>query len=124
MSTRLPAAALAAVLLSACANPGVDRNADNFDETIYAGDLSDCRGGPALVFAMRGLEGAVIGSAYGLVRGVHIGAKAGDAGEGAVIGAIVGGFVGLGYGAYHSIDKHDKALADCLRDKGYAANPV
>lgn len=124
MTKRLPAAVLAAVLLSACANLAIDRSADDFDAAAYASDLSECRGGPAALFALHRLESAVIGSAYGLVHGLRIGARAGDAGEGAVIGAMVGGMVGLSYGAHDAIDRHDEALAQCLRDKGYATNPV
>ena len=124
MTKTLPTAVLLTVLLGACANLDVDRSADNFDETAYASDLSECRGGPAALFALHRLESAVIGSAYGLVHGLRIGARAGDAGEGAVIGAILGGMVGLGYGAHDSIDRHDEALAQCLRDKGYATDPV
>ncbi len=124
MTRASAAAVLLTVLLGACANLDVDRSADNFDAAAYASDLSECRGGPAALFALHRLESAVIGSAYGLVYGAHIGARAGDAGEGAVIGAIVGGVAGLSYGAHDAIDRHDEALAQCLRDKGYATNPV
>lgn len=118
------AAVLAAVLLSACANLDIDRSADDFDEAAYDRDLSECRGGPAAMFAMSGLEFAVIGSVYGLVKGARIGSSAGNTDKGAIIGTIVGGLMGFGAGAYHAIDDHDAALARCLRDKGYAAGTV
>ena len=125
MTKGLTAAALAAaVVLSACANIDVDRSAANFDGTAYASDLSECRGGPAALFVLHRLEAAFIGSAYGLVYGAHVGAKAGDTKEGAVIGAIVGSVLGLSHGAHRSIHRHDKALARCLREMGYAAKPV
>ncbi len=111
---------IAAILLAACANLDVDRTAERFDEDTYANDLSDCRGGPALVFAADRLESTLVGSAYGFVLGVYHGAIAGDSSEGAVIGTIVGGAVGLGVGGYDAISEHDRELAQCLRGKGYA----
>lgn len=124
--TRAPAAAvlLAALLLGACANIDVDRSADGFDDSAYDNALSACRGGPAVLFALDRMEHAVIGSLYGLVYGAHLGASAGNTDKGAIIGAIVGSLVGAGTGASTSIESHDAALARCLRDKGYAAEPV
>ena len=116
---------LAAVfLLNACDNIDVDRRADGFDDSAYDNALSECRGGPAALFALDRMEHAVIGSLYGLVYGAHLGASAGNTDKGAIIGAIVGSLVGAGAGASDSIDRHDAALARCLRDKGYAAEPV
>ena len=69
----LIATALAIVLLAACANVDVDTTAENFDEDTYADDLSECRGGPAMVFVADRLGTALIGSAYGLVHGVSFG---------------------------------------------------
>ena len=125
MTKTLPAAAvLFSASISGCANIDVDHSAENFDEATYAGDLSECRGGPAALFALDRMEHAVIGSLYGLVYGAHLGASAGNTDKGAIIGAIVGSLVGAGAGASDSIDRHDAALARCLRDKGYAAEPV
>ena len=114
----------AAVLLSACANIDIDRNAEDFDEMTYDRDLSECRGGPAAMFALSGMEFAVIGSVYGLVNGARIGSSAGNTDKGAIIGTIVGGLMGFGAGAYDAIDEHDAALERCLRDKGYDAAGV
>ena len=123
---RTSAAVLAAavLLLGACANIDIDRSADDFDETTYDLDLSECRGGPAAMFALDRMEHAVIGSVYGLVYGARIGAHEGNSDKGAIIGAIVGSILGFGAGAYDSIDKHDEALARCLRNKGYATGAV
>ena len=115
---------LGAVLLAACANLDVDRSAASFDEDAYANDLSECRGGPALVFVVKGLESALIGSAYGFVQGVYYGALSGDSAEGAVIGTIVGGAVGLGVGGYDAASEHDRELVQCLRGKGYGTDPL
>lgn len=126
MSQGRPVAAVlaAAVLVSACANIDIDRRAANFDAATYDSDLSACRGGPAALFALNGLESAAIGSLYGLVNGARIGSSAGNADKGAIIGTIVGGLLGFGAGAYNAIDDHDAALVRCLRDKGYAAGAV
>ena len=115
---------LGAVLLAACANLDVDRSAASFDEDAYANDLSECRGGPALVFVVKGLESALIGSAYAFVQGVYYGALSGDSAEGAVIGTIVGGAVGLGVGGYDAASEHDRELVQCLRGKGYGTDPL
>ncbi len=109
----------AAGLLSACATVDVDKSAASFDETIYVDDLAKCQGGPASIMVLNGLGGAMVGSAYGFVEGVWLGAAAGDSAEGAVIGTIVGGVVGLGVGAYNSVSEQDEELAKCMRDKGY-----
>ena len=115
----LTTAILGAVLLTACANVDVDTTAGNFDEDTYANDLSECRGGTALVFVADRLGSALVGSAYGLLHGVSFGALAGNSAEGAAIGSIVGGAVGLGVGGYEAAEEHDRELAQCLRGKGY-----
>ncbi len=109
----------AAALLSACATVDVDKSAASFDEATYVDDLTECQGGPTSIMVLNGLGGAVVGSAYGFVQGVWLGAAAGDSAEGAVIGTIVGGVVGLGVGAYNSVSEQDEELARCMRDKGY-----
>ena len=117
---------IAAVTLSlgACANIDIDRSADSFDQEAYDDALSECRGGPAALFALSGMETAVIGSLYGLVNGANIGANAGNADKGAIIGTIVGGVLGFGAGAYNAIDEHDAALERCLREKGYGVGTI
>ena len=109
----------AAALLSACATVNVDRSVASFDEATYTNDLAECRGGSASIMVLNGFGGAMVGSAYGFVEGVWLGASAGDSAEGAVIGTIVGGVVGLGVGAYNSVSEQDEELARCMRGKGY-----
>ena len=116
----LTTTAIAAVFLTACANLDVDRTAESFNEDVYVSDLSDCRGGPALLFVANRLESALVGTAYGLVYGAYNGAILGDSAEGAVIGTIVGGVVGLSVGGYNAAEEHDKELVQCLSGKGYA----
>ncbi len=115
---------LGAVLLAACANVDVDRSAASFDEDTYANDLSECRGGPALVFVAKGMGSALVGSVYGFVHGGYLGALAGNSAEGAVIGTIVGGAVALGVGGYDAASEHDRDPVQCLRDKGYATETL
>lgn len=115
---------LGAVLLVACANVDVDRSATSFDEDTYANDLSECRGGPAMVFVVERLESALIGSAYGLVQGALYGVLKGNSADGALIGTILGGAVGLGVGGYDAAAEHDRELVQCLRDKGYATDTL
>lgn len=126
MSLRIPATAVlaAASLVSACATIEVDQTAENFDAATYQSDLSECRGGPAALFALNRLESAVVGSVYGLAYGAYYGAVAGNSADGVVIGSIVGSVLGLGHGAQRSIDRHDEALVRCLRDKGYVPGTV
>lgn len=120
----LTTAIFGAVLLTACANVDVDTTAENFDEDTYANDLSECRGGPALVFVADRLGSAFVGSFYGFVYGVYLGALGGNSAEGAVAGSVVGGAVGLGVGGYEAAEEHDRKLAQCLRGKGYAVETL
>ena len=119
MTRKQIAVLTAAGLLSACATVDVDESAESFDEAIYAGDLAECRGGPASIMVLNGFGGALVGSAFGFVEGAWLGASAGDSAEGAVIGTIVGSVVGLAVGAYDSVSEQDEELARCMRGKGY-----
>ncbi len=119
MTRKQIAVLTAAGLLSACASVDVDRSVASFDEDAYEEDLAQCRDESGAMFALRGVGGALVGSAIGFVEGVGLGATAGDSAEGAVIGTIVGGVVGLGVGAYSSVSEQDEELARCMRDKGY-----
>ena len=47
---------VASLVLAACASPTVDSSAPTFDETKYAVDLDNCRGGTVLDVALQGLE--------------------------------------------------------------------
>ena len=114
MTCKQIAVLTAATLLSACATVDVDKSAASFDEDAYEEDLVQCRGESGAMSALRGVGGAMVGSAYGFVEGVYLGAAAGDSAEGAVIGTIVGGVVGLGVGAYNSVSEQDEELANCL----------
>ena len=109
----------ATVLLAACASPTVDSSAPTFDETKYAVDLDDCRGGTVLDVAVHGLGGALVGSAYGLFHGGWTGAITGRTPEGAIIGVIVGGVAGAAVGAYEPIQEQEQSVARCLSGKGY-----
>ena len=124
MMRQLFATTVGAIFLTACATVDVDRSAASFDEATYANDLSECRGRPALVFAVKGMGSALVGSVYGFVHGVYLGALGGNSAEGAVIGTIVGGAVGLGVGGYDAASEHDRELVQCLRDKGYATEAL
>ena len=108
-----------AVLLSACANPDIDRSTASFDETAYHDDLAECRGGSAATFMMNGVAGAIVGSALGAFEGAKSGAVSGGSAEGALIGSVVGSVIGVGVSAHKSISKQDENVARCLRDKGY-----
>ena len=110
---------LVSMVLAACAGPTVDRDTASFDETQYASDLNECRGGNAVTFALYGLGGAVIGAALGASEGVTTGALYGDAGEGALYGAVAGSVIGFGLGAYKALDEQDKDLRQCLASKGW-----
>ena len=46
---------IACLALSACASPAVDTAAPNFNETQYAVDLDECRGGNTLMAAAKGM---------------------------------------------------------------------
>jgi outer membrane lipoprotein SlyB len=109
----------AALLLAACASPTVDSSAPAFDETKYAVDLDNCRGGTVLDVALNGLGVAVIGSAYGLLQGASTGAITGRTPEGAIVGVIVGGVAGAVVGAYEPIQEQEQSVARCLSGKGY-----
>ena len=109
----------ATMLLAACASPTVDSSAPTFDETKYAADLDNCRGGTVLDVALNGLGVAVIGSAYGAYHGVYIGALSGNSPEGAAIGAVVGGVIGVVVGAYEPVREQEQSVQRCLSKKGY-----
>jgi hypothetical protein len=115
---------LALTSLAACASPTVDRTVATFNETEYAADLNECRGGNAVTFAFYGLGGALIGAAFGASEGVTTGAIHGDAGEGALYGAIAGSVLGLGYGAYKAFEEQEQELRHCLAGKGWALEPT
>lgn len=123
-SCRLIVATLSVALLGACANVDVDRSVASFDEEIYTRDLSECRGGSAVVFVAEAMGHTLLGSAYGLLHGAYYGALTGDSGEGAVVGTIVGGAVGLGVGGHDAVIAQDEDLVSCLRDKGYSTGPL
>ena len=123
-TSRVIVATLSAALLGACANVDVDRSVAGFDEATYASDLSECRGGSAGGFVAEAMGHTLLGSAYGLLHGAYYGALTGDSGEGAVVGTIIGGAVGLGLGGHDAAKAHDEELARCLRDKGYATDPL
>ena len=109
----------AVVLLAACASPTVDSSAPSFDETKYAADLDNCRGGTVLDAALQGLGGIAIGSAFGLGTGASTAMFTGGSLEGAIIGAIVGGVAGAVVGAYEPIQEQEQSVARCLSAKGY-----
>jgi outer membrane lipoprotein SlyB len=115
---------LVSMVLAACAGPTVDRDTASFDETKYASDLNECRGGNAVTFALCGLGGAVIGAAFGATEGVTAGAIHGDAGDGALYGAIAGSVLGLGVGAYKAYEERDNDLRQCLASKGWKLEPA
>jgi NAD(P)-dependent dehydrogenase (short-subunit alcohol dehydrogenase family) len=79
---------VASVLLSACASPTVDTSAPTFDETKYAVDLDNCRGGTALDAALQGLGGVAVGSALGLVTGASIPVFIGGSLESVIVGVV------------------------------------
>jgi hypothetical protein len=112
------------MVLAACAGPTVDRDTASFDETQYASDLNECRGGNAVTFAFYGLGGAVIGAALGATEGVTTGAIHGDAGDGALYGAVAGSVIGFGLGAYKALEDQDAELRQCLASKGWVLKPV
>ena len=118
-SSRNLAIIAASALLAACASPSVDSSTPSFDETKYAVDLDNCRGGTVLDVALHGLGGAVIGSAYSAYHGAYIGALSGNSPEGAAIGAVVGGVIGVVVGAYEPIQEQEQSVARCLSGKGY-----
>ena len=118
-SSRNLAIITATMLLSACVSPTVDSSAQTFDETKYAVDLDNCRGGTVLDVALHGLGGAVIGSAYGLLQGASTGAITGRTPEGAIVGVIVFGVAGAAVGAYEPIQEQKQSVARCLSGKGY-----
>ena len=66
----------AAGLLTACASVDVDKSAETFDEDAYEEDIAQCRGESGTMFALRDVGGALVGSAFGLVEGVYLGAAA------------------------------------------------
>ena len=66
----------AAGLLTACASVDVDKSAETFDEDAYEEDIAQCRGESGTMFALRGVGGALVGSAFGFVEGVYLGAAA------------------------------------------------
>ena len=101
----------ATVFLAACASPTVDSSAPTFDETKYAVDLDNCRGGTVLGIALQGLAGVAVGSALGLVQIASI--------DGAIIGSIVGGVAGAFVGAYEPIQEQEQSVRRCLSEKGY-----
>ena len=95
-----------------------------FDEATYTDDLSECRGGSAVAFVTEAVGTTLVGSAYGFINGIYYGALAGDTAEGALIGTIVGGAVGLGAGGHDAAVAHDEELVACLREMGYATDPL
>jgi hypothetical protein len=109
----------AVVLLTACASPTVDSSTPTFDETKYAVDLDNCRGGTMLEAALLGLGGVAIGSAIGLGTGASTAMFTGGSLEGAFIGALVGGVAGAVAGAYEPIQEQEQSVARCLSGKGY-----
>lgn len=111
---------LIAITLAACAGPAVDRQTASFDESRYAADLNECRGGSAVTFTLYGLGGAFVGALLGSAEGASTGAITGDAPEGALIGAVVGSVAGLGVGAYNALEEQDANLRACLAGKGWS----
>ena len=109
---------LAIALLAACAAPGVNRSAANFNESKFTVDLNLCRGGNIAEASLRTIGKGAVGSLAGAgIVALH-GAAAGS-GEALVAGAIVGAVVGLGIGANDAVEEHNQEIADCLRQKGY-----
>ena len=113
-------AVAAAVFLSACATPDIDRTVPTFDEEAYSEDLSECRGESVVGFMFAGFTGALAGSAIGAAEGARCCSYGANSAEGALIGSIVGGVIGLGVGAYKAVSEQDEELGWCMREKGYA----
>jgi len=103
-------------LLAACASPGMDRTAMNFDREKYETDLLECRGRNVLkataTTVVLGTVGSLIGAFYGASLGVFTG-------EGVLAFAALGGVVGLAAGFETERKKHGDEIAGCLNGRGY-----
>ncbi|MBT6220416.1 MAG: hypothetical protein HN578_06070 [Rhodospirillales bacterium] len=110
---------VAAIALTACAAPSVNRSAVDFDATTFAVDLNLCRGGNIAEASLKTIGKGALGSLAGAGVMVLHGAAAANSGEAIVVGAAVGAVIGLGIGASDAIEEHELEIADCLREKGY-----
>lgn len=100
--------------------PLVDLAASGRTPEQYAFDLRQCQA----LASQRAPQNQVVGStavgaAAGAAAGTVIGVIAGRPAHGLWQGAALGGLGGLGYGLYNSWDEQNRAVANCLRGRGY-----
>jgi hypothetical protein len=135
---RLASAALAALLVSACASSESARPAvtaypaKNQTPEQQARDTNDCQFwakqqtgyDPGLDTAKSAGVGLAVGAVTGAAAGAAIGAASGrGAGSGAAVGAVIGGVggtaAGAGYGYTRNRDGYNQAYSACMQGKGY-----
>lgn len=135
---KLASAALAALLLSACASTEPARPtitaypAKGQSPEQQARDSNDCQFwakqqtgyDPGLDTAKAAGVGLAVGALTGAAAGAAIGAASGrGAGSGAAVGAVVGGVggtaVGAGYGYTKNRDGYNQAYSACMQGRGY-----
>ncbi|GBD42779.1 hypothetical protein HRbin40_00234 [bacterium HR40] len=100
--------------------PLVDLQASGRTREQYAYDLRECQ----TLASQRSPQqqvgtSAAVGAAAGAAAGTLVGVIAGKPAHGLWQGAALGGLGGLGYGLYSSWDEQNRAVANCLRGRGY-----
>lgn len=119
-------AAALLVLLAGCTaqdrnyEPLVDLPASGRTPEQYAFDLRQCQELASRRAPQQQIAGStVVGAAAGAAAGTLIGVITGRPAHGLWRGAALGGLAGLGYGLYSSWDDQNRAVANCLRGRGY-----
>ncbi|WP_413206922.1 hypothetical protein [Rhodospirillum sp. A1_3_36] len=120
--TRLFGAALAAMVLGACAGhtPVIDHRTSNKTTAQYERDLAECQAyADERGFAGDTAIGALGGGALGAALGAATGAVLGSPGTGAALGAAVGGIGGgAGMGTNAALEQK-RIINNCMRNRGY-----
>ena len=118
--------AVALLLLAGCTaqdrnyEPIVDLQASGRTPEEYAFDLRQCQELAARRSPQQEVAGStVVGAAAGAAAGTLVGVITGRPAHGLWRGAALGGLAGLGYGLYNSWDEQNRAVANCLRGRGY-----
>jgi len=117
---------LVLLLLAGCTardrnyEPLVDLAASGRTPEQYAFDLRQCQALASQRAPQQQVAGSTaVGAAAGAAAGTMVGVIAGRPAHGLWQGAALGGLAGLGYGLYNSWDEQNRAVANCLRGRGY-----
>ena len=106
------------ILLAGCASGGYDEpivDMKGVNRAQYERDLEECRAYAAQVdVGGEAVEGAVGGAIFGGILGAIFG-NSDSAERGAGGGAVVGGAKGAG----QAVERQERVIRNCLRQRGY-----